>query len=88
MTRFALCAIFDPNWCNEEFSQWAAAWSLISLVFTIFIIFASHGHQVVHQPLSFGNIATSLLLYLGITFIFMLLLTHKVKLWVQALRYA
>lgn len=77
MTRFALRAIFGPIWYDEEFSQWAAAWSLISLLFTIFIIFASQGHQLINQLLSFANMATPMLSYLGITFFFMLLLTHR-----------
>lgn len=79
ITRFALRAIFDPTW-NEEFSQWAAAWSLISLLFTIFIIFASQGHQLMYQLLSYVNLATPLLLYLGIAFFFILLLIHRLGL--------
>lgn len=77
ITRFSLRAIFDPIWYDEKFSQWATVWSLISLLFTLFIIFASQGDQVLFQLLSFVNVATPLLLYLGITFFFMLLLTHR-----------
>lgn len=77
ITRFSVRAIFNPIWYDEEFSQWATAWSLISLLFTLFIIFASQGDQVLFQLLSFVNVATPLLLYLGITFLFMLLLTHR-----------
>lgn len=77
ITRFSLRAIFDPIWYDEKFSQWATVWSLISLLFTLFIIFASQGDQVLFQLLSFINVATPLLLYLGITFFFMLLLTHR-----------
>lgn len=77
ITRFSLRAIFDPIWYDEEFSQWATAWSLISLLFTLFIIFASQGDQVLFELLSFVNLATPLLLYLGFTFFFMLLLTHR-----------
>lgn len=77
ITRFSLRAIFDPTWYDEKFSQWATVWSLISLLFTLFIIFASQEDQVLFQLLSFVNVATPLLLYLGITFFFMLLLTHR-----------
>lgn len=77
ITRFSLRAIFDPSRYDEMFSRCATAWSLISLLFTFFIIFASQGDQVLFQLLSFVNVATPLLLYLGITFFFMLLLTHK-----------
>lgn len=77
MTRFALRTIFDPIWYDGKFSQWAAAWSLISLLFTIFIIFASQRHKLMYQLSSFVNVATPLLLYLGITFFFMLLITHR-----------
>lgn len=77
ITRFSLRAIFDPIWYDGNFSQWATVWSLISLLFTLFIIFASQRDQVLFQLLSFINVATPLLLYLGITFFFMLLLTHR-----------
>lgn len=77
ITRFSLCAIFDPIWYNEKLSKWATAWSLISLLFTLFFIFASQEDQVLFQLLSFVNVATPLLLYLGITFFLMLLLTHR-----------
>lgn len=77
ITRFSLRAIFNPIRYDEKFSRCATAWSLISLLFTFFIIFASQGDQVLFQLLSFVNVATPLLLYLGITFFFMLLLTHR-----------
>lgn len=77
VTRFSLRAISDPIWYDEKLSKWATAWSLISLLFTFFFIFASQGDQVLFQLLTFVNVATPLLLYLGITFFFMLLLTRR-----------
>lgn len=77
MTRFTLRAIFDPIWYDEKLSKWATAWSLISLLFTFFFIFAYQRDQVLFQLLSFVNVATPMILYLGITFFFMLLLTRR-----------
>ncbi len=77
VTRFALRKLTSPSWYDTVFLKWAAPWSLIGLLFTILVLFASQGHQVVHQIVSVVRVAAPLIVYFGIIFFFTLLVTHK-----------
>jgi ACR3 family arsenite transporter len=43
ITRFSIRAIND-KWYNRIFLKWLAPWSLIGLLYTILVLFASQGH--------------------------------------------
>lgn len=77
ITRFILRKIFSHSWYEEKFLKLVAPWSLIGLLFTILILFASQGHQVVHQIVSVVRVAAPLIVYFGVIFFFTLLVTHK-----------
>lgn len=77
LTRFALRKLVSASWYDKVFLKWAAPWSLIGLLFTILVLFASQGHQVVHQIVSVVRVAAPLIVYFGVIFFFTLLLTHK-----------
>ncbi|THW94949.1 arsenical-resistance protein ACR3 [Aureobasidium pullulans] len=51
ITRFAIRKI-SPTWYDQTFLKWVAPWSLIGLLYTIIVLFASQGHRVVHQIVS------------------------------------
>ena len=77
LTRFSLRTILSPSWYDQVFLKWVAPWSLIGLLFTILILFASQGHQVVHQIVAVVRVAAPLLVYFAIIFFLTLLITYR-----------
>lgn len=77
LTRFALRTIASPDWYERVFLRWAAPWSLIGLLYTILVLFASQGRQVVHQIVSVVRVAAPLIVYFVAIFTVTLLITHK-----------
>lgn len=75
VTRFALRALIGPSWYDDVFLKWAAPWSLIGLLYTILVLFASQRHQVVHQIVSVVRVAAPLIVYFAVIFFFTLLIT-------------
>jgi arsenite transporter len=77
LTRFTLRKLVGSAWYENVFLVWAAPWSLIGLLYTILVLFASQGHQVVHQIVSVVRVAAPLLVYFIVIFFFTLWITHK-----------
>ena len=77
ITRFTLRKLINPDWYQRVFLRFAAPWSLIGLLFTILVLFASQGDQVVHQIVSVIRVAAPLIVYFGIIFSLTLLVTHR-----------
>lgn len=77
LTRFSLRTVLSPLWYDHVFLRWVAPWSLIGLLFTILILFASQGHQVIHQIVAVVRVAAPLLVYFGVMFFLTLLITHR-----------
>lgn len=77
ITRFAIRNIASPRFYDHTFLKWISPWSLIGLLFTILVLFASQGHQVVHQIVSVVRVSAPLIVYFAIVFFFTLLVTHK-----------
>lgn len=76
ITRLMIRAI-NADWYDKTFLKWIAPWSLIGLLYTILILFASQGHQVVHQVVSVVRVAAPLIVYFLVIFTFTLFVTHK-----------
>ena len=76
ITRFAIRNLASPE-IYQKFLKVISPWSLIGLLFTILVLFASQGHQVVHQIVSVVRVAAPLIVYFAIVFFFTLLVTHK-----------
>jgi len=76
ITRFGIRAI-NKRWYDEVFMVWIAPWSLIGLLYTILVLFASQGHQVVHQIVSVVRVAAPLIVYFIVIFAFTLWVTHR-----------
>lgn len=76
VTRFSIRAI-NTRWYETVFLKWLAPWSLIGLLYTILVLFASQGHQVVHQIVSVVRVAAPLIVYFVVIFSSTLLITHK-----------
>jgi len=77
VTRFALRKIAGERWYDQVFLKWASPWSLLGLLFTILVLFASQGRQVVHQIVSVIRVAAPLIVYFIIVFFVTLLVTYK-----------
>ncbi|KAL9598932.1 MAG: hypothetical protein Q9179_003733 [Wetmoreana sp. 5 TL-2023] len=77
ITRISIRYSIGPKWYDEVFLKWLSPWSLIGLLFTILVLFASQGHRVVHQIVSVARVAAPLIVYFAVVFFFTLLVTHK-----------
>ncbi|GKZ24727.1 hypothetical protein AbraIFM66951_011856 [Aspergillus brasiliensis] len=77
LTRFTLRWATSPRWYDEVFLKWASPWSLIGLLFTILVLFASQGRHVVHQIVSVIRVAAPLIVYFAVIFLLTLLITYK-----------
>jgi len=77
ITRLTLRNIFGPSWYEKRFLNWIGPLSLIGLLFTILILFASQGRQVVHQIVSVVRVAAPLIVYFAIIFFATLLITKR-----------
>lgn len=77
LTRFTLRNLAGAAWYEAYFLKYAAPWSLIGLLFTILVLFASQGQRVVHQIVSVIRVAAPLLVYFMIIFFLTLLVTYR-----------
>ncbi|KAJ5621762.1 hypothetical protein N7528_006545 [Penicillium herquei] len=77
LTRVTLRKLAGPRWYDQVFLKWAGPWSLIGLLFTILVLFASQGRQVVHQIVSVVRVAAPLIVYFIIVFFVTLLVAYK-----------
>lgn len=77
ITRFVLRKMAGPDWYERVFLRFAAPWSLIGLLYTILVLFASQGHQVVHQVVSVIRVAAPLIVYFISIFFITLFITYK-----------
>jgi len=77
ITRFVLRKVVSPTWYDTKFLKFATPFSLLGLVFTILILFASQGKQVVHQIVSVARVAAPLIVYFGVIFFITLFITLR-----------
>ncbi|KAI5272087.1 arsenical-resistance protein ACR3 [Aureobasidium subglaciale] len=77
ITRFALKYTIKGDWYERIFLKWVAPWSLIGLLYTITVLFASQGRRVVHQIVSVVRVAAPLIVYFFVVFSFTLWVTHR-----------
>lgn len=76
LTRFVLRAI-NTNWYEGIFIKLLAPWSLIGLLYTILVLVASQGKQVVHQIVSVVRVAAPLIVYFVVIFFLTLVVTKR-----------
>lgn len=76
ITRFTLRTI-NAEWFEKIFLKWLAPWSLIGLLYTIVVLFASQGRRVVHQIVSVVRVAAPLIVYFIIIFFFTLWVCNR-----------
>ncbi|EYE90428.1 arsenic resistance protein [Aspergillus ruber CBS 135680] len=76
VTRVTLIFLINKEWYEKKFVQWIGPLSLIGLLFTIIVLFASQGRRVVHQIVSVLRVAAPLVVYFAVIFLITLLVTH------------
>ncbi|KAK4239703.1 arsenical-resistance protein Acr3 [Achaetomium macrosporum] len=77
LTRLLLLSLLGPDRYRTHFIRFAAPWSLIGLLFTILVLFASQGKQVVHQIVSVVRVAAPLVVYFSLIFFTTLVLARR-----------
>lgn len=77
VTRFSLRGMLGASWYDRVFIRVASPWSLIGLLYTIVVLFASQGHQVVHQIVSVVRVAAPLVVYFVIIFFATLFVSRR-----------
>lgn len=77
VTRFTIRKLAGPQWYDTVFLKFINPWSLLGLLFTILVLFASQGNQVMHQIVSVVRVAAPLIVYFGVIFFLTLLVTYK-----------
>lgn len=68
ITRLSLRRVAGPAWYDRVFVPWASPWSLIGLLYTILVLFASQGRRVAHQAESVARVAAPLIVYFVVVF--------------------
>ncbi|KAH8911203.1 arsenical-resistance protein ACR3 [Coniochaeta sp. PMI_546] len=77
ISRFTIRWLAGPTWFEKVFLRFASPWSLIGLLYTILVLFASQGHAVVHQIVSVLRVAAPLLVYFVFIFGLTLYVTYR-----------
>jgi ACR3 family arsenite transporter len=77
VTRLVLLYLLGPVRYRTHFILVAAPWSLIGLLFTILVLFASQGQQVVRQIVSVVRVSAPLVVYFSVIFFATLLVARR-----------
>ena len=77
LTRIGIRRLINASWYDDVFLKWVSPLSLIGLLYTILVLFASQGHRVVHQIVSVVRVAAPLIVYFIVIFFLTLWATHR-----------
>jgi arsenite transporter len=76
ITRFTVRALAGPKFL-EKFLRIIAPLSLVGLLYTILVLFASQGHAIIHQIVSVVRVAAPLVVYFLLIFSLVLWTSHR-----------
>lgn len=79
VTRLVLRRLLGPVNYTKHFIRYIAPFSLIGLIFTIIILFASQGRNVVNQIILVVRVAAPLVVYFAIIFLTTLWVCRRLK---------
>ncbi|KAH8700206.1 arsenical-resistance protein [Talaromyces proteolyticus] len=77
LTRYAVRRTTSAQWYDQVFLKWISPLSLIGLLFTILVLFASQGRHVVHQIVSVVRVAAPLVVYFAVIFFATLFVAYR-----------
>jgi len=78
-TWLVLRKLKGASWYNDKFLPWFGPTALIGLLFTIFVMFALQGKQIIHNLGEVCRVAVPLLIYFAISFVSTLALCVYLK---------
>ncbi|KAI0161075.1 arsenical-resistance protein ACR3 [Hypoxylon sp. FL1284] len=79
VSRLGLRAVAGARWYEGVFLRAAAPWSLVGLLYTILVLFAYQGRQVVHQVVSVVRVAAPLVAYFVLVFFLTLAVARRCR---------
>ncbi|ROT40418.1 arsenical-resistance protein ACR3 [Sodiomyces alkalinus F11] len=77
LTRFLVRRLAGPEWYDKVFIRYLSPWSLIGLLYTILVLFASQGRQVVQQIVSVVRVSAPLIVYFTLIFFVTLFIARR-----------
>ncbi|OBT65748.1 arsenical-resistance protein [Pseudogymnoascus sp. 23342-1-I1] len=77
LTRLLLRRICGADWYDRVFVRYISPLSLLGLLFTILVLFASQGRNVIQQIVSVVRVAAPLIVYFALIFFLTLLACYK-----------
>ena len=77
--RYSIMAVKGREWLDKVFLPYFSPVALLSLLYTIVIMFANQGEKIIHHPLGVVRVSVPLLLYFGTMFTTSLLISNKKK---------
>jgi ACR3 family arsenite transporter len=77
VTRLFLFRLLGPRRYQSHFIRWISPLSLVGLIFTIIILFASQGRNVVNQIILVVRVAAPLVVYFAVMFLSTLLVCRR-----------
>ena len=77
LTRFSLIRSKSKEWYEQVFIPKISPLALIALLYTIVIMFATKGEEIINNPVNVLRIAIPLLIYFVIMFFFSFYIAHR-----------
>ncbi|ODQ64223.1 arsenical-resistance protein ACR3 [Nadsonia fulvescens var. elongata DSM 6958] len=77
LCRFGLRKVFGAHWYDEKFLPLLSPWSLLGLIFTILILFASQGKRVIEQIIAVVRVGAPLIVYFTVIFCLSFFICYK-----------